>query len=108
MDAAWVRKPRRGSAAKTFCQPAVRVAASSQASGNSVIQAYRALPLLMMSVVPTHRATDARSWLLIPKSGQSELIPPSGSSTPCTRKYPQPATISPEASTVLGYQDVLP
>jgi hypothetical protein len=33
-------------------------------------------------VVPTVRATAARSWLAIPKSGKSWLMPPSGSFTP--------------------------
>src|SRR4051812_4981939 len=103
---AWDRKPSRGSAANTFCQPAVRVTVSTHARGSRVTQAYRPLPLLMINVVPTHKATDASSWLLMPKSGHSELIPPSGSSTPCTRKYPQAATTTPEANTVLGYHDV--
>ena len=44
----------------------------------------------------------------MPKSGHSELIPPSGSTTPWYRKYPQKATISPLESTIDGYHDVLP
>src|SRR4030095_5075561 len=97
-----------GSAAKTFCQPAVSVVAASQTRGSSVTQAYFAFFILMMTVVPTVSAIAARSWLLMPNIGQSELIPPSGSRTPCTRKYPQPPTTSAEARLLLGYPEVRP
>ena len=43
---------------------------------------YFAFPILMMTVVPTHSATVASNWLAIPNSGQRELIPPNGSTTP--------------------------
>ena len=45
---------------------------------------YRLRPegVLMMTVVPTQSAMAARSWFEMPKSGQSELMPPSGSVTP--------------------------
>ena len=36
----------------------------------------------MIIVVPTQSAIAASSWLLMPNSGQSELMPPSGSMTP--------------------------
>ncbi len=42
----------------------------------------RARPILTRIVVPTQSATAARSWLAMPKSGHSELMPPSGSTTP--------------------------
>src|SRR5687768_3875304 len=61
MTRAWARNPSRGSLEKTFCQPAVMVTVTSQASGSSVTQAKRALPILMMTVVPTHNATAASS-----------------------------------------------
>ena len=38
--------------------------------------------IFRMTVVPRQRAMAARSWLAMPKSGQRELIPPSGSRTP--------------------------
>src|SRR3990172_8124693 len=60
----------------------------------------------MISVVPTDSATAASSWLLMPNNGQSELIPPSGSVTPCNRNQPHAATTAAEAISVEGYQDV--
>src|SRR5467141_1456319 len=105
-DAAWARKPSFGSAEKTFCQPAVMVTVTSQASGVSVTQANRCRPILMRIVVPTHSATAASSWFEIPNSGHSELIPPSGSTTPWYRKYPHPATITALDVITLGYHDV--
>src|SRR6266403_3205158 len=80
-DAAWARNPSRGSAENTFCQPAVIVTITSQASGAAVTQANRARSILMRIVVPTHNATAASSWFEIPNSGHRELIPPSGSTT---------------------------
>src|SRR5207253_10818738 len=62
----------------------------------------------MMMVVATHRATVASNWLEMPNSGQSELIPPSGSFTPCHRKYPHAATIKALVDRMLGYQLVRP
>ncbi len=59
-------------------------------------------------VVATHKATVASSWLEIPNSGHSELIPPSGSFTPCQRKYPHDPTISALVAKMLGYQLVRP
>src|SRR5438128_11786749 len=61
-----------------------------------------------MIVVATHNATVASNWLQMPNSGHSELIPPSGSFTPCHRKYPQAATISPLVNRMDGYQLVRP
>jgi hypothetical protein len=46
----------------------------------------RAFPILMMIVVPTQSATAASNWFAMPNSGQSELMPPSGSVTPWYRK----------------------
>ena len=51
-----------------------------------------------MMVVARHSAMAASIWLAMPNSGQSELMPPSGSRTPWIRKYPQPATINPLAT----------
>src|SRR3989442_14707961 len=81
-DALPIWNPSRGSAENTFCHPAVIVTVTSQASGAAVTQANRPRPILMRIVVPTHNATAASSWFEIPNSGHSELIPPSGSTTP--------------------------
>ena len=67
-----------------------------------------ARPILIMIVVATHSATVARSWFEIPNSGHKELIPPSGSFTPCQRKYPHAATIRPLVPRIDGYQLVRP
>ena len=55
---------------------------TSQIIGMIVMNAYFALPMRMITVVPTHNAIVASSWLAMPKSGHSELMPPSGSVTP--------------------------
>src|SRR5882762_9185857 len=81
-DAACARNPSRGSAENTFCHPAVIVTVTSQTSGAAVTHANRPRPILIRIVVPTHNATAASSWFEIPNSGHSELIPPSGSTTP--------------------------
>ena len=78
----WAKKPSRGSAEKTFCQLAVSVTTASQASGMPVTQAHFALPDLISSVVQTVSATAASSWLAMPNSGKSWLMPPSGFVTP--------------------------
>src|SRR5271156_6987690 len=44
----------------------------------------------------------------MPNSGHNELIPPSGSFTPCHRKYPQAPTISALVARIDGYQLVRP
>src|SRR5579864_4639974 len=62
----------------------------------------------MMIEVATHSATAASNWFAIPNSGHSELIPPSGSRTPCQRKYPQSATMRPLVANTDGYQLVRP
>src|SRR6185503_20338162 len=97
-----------GSAAKTFCHPAVSVEVARNTIGTTVTQAYRAFFILMITVVPTVSAMQASSWLLMPNIGHRELIPPSGSSTPCTRKYPHPPAIIALARTTLGYHDSSP
>src|SRR5262250_1566987 len=45
-----------------------------------------ATTILMKMVVATTRATAASSWMAMPNSGHSELMPPSGSTTPWYRK----------------------
>ena len=47
-----------------------------------VTHAHFSLPDLISSVVATVSATAASSWLAMPNSGNSWLIPPSGSVTP--------------------------
>src|SRR5215211_2192341 len=82
----WAKKPIRGSLEKILYQLADRVTAASQASGTAVTQAHFTRPELMRMVVATVRATAASSWLAIPNSGNSWLMPPSGSVTPTHRK----------------------
>ena len=41
---------------------------------------------LRITVVARHKAMLASNWFAMPKSGQSELMPPSGSRTPWMRK----------------------
>jgi hypothetical protein len=76
------KKPIFGSSENTFCQLAVSVTVASQASGTSVIHTHLSFPDLMSSVVATVSATAASSWLAMPNSGNSWLIPPSGFVTP--------------------------
>jgi hypothetical protein len=80
----WAKKPILGSSWKIFCQLAVSVTTASHARGTSVTQIYFSLPIFKRIVVATVRATAARSWLAMPKSGKSWLMPPKGSSTPTT------------------------
>jgi hypothetical protein len=75
-----------GSPEKILYQLAVRVTAASQASGTAVTKAHLARPDLIRMVVATVRATAASSWLAIPNSGNSWLMPPRGSVTPTHRK----------------------
>ena len=72
----------RGEASKIFCHAAVKVTIKSHESGTQVIHMYLARCILIRIVVATQSAIDARSWFAMPKSGQRELIPPSGSRTP--------------------------
>jgi hypothetical protein len=50
--------------------------------GSSVTQIQRSRPIFIRIVVATTSATAASNWFEMPKSGQSELMPPSGSITP--------------------------
>ena len=52
----------------------------------------------MTIVMTTVSAIAASSWLAMPKSGKSVLIPPSGSVTPMSRIAPQAATTISEHS----------
>ena len=92
----------RGSGCAIFCIPAVKVTITSHNNGISVINTTTGFGCLLPSrscifsriVVARQSAMAASIWLAMPNSGQSELMPPSGSRTPWIRKYPQPATIS--------------
>ena len=77
-----MKKPTRGSDENTFWNDAVNVTVASQASGMAVIHAQRILPCLISSVVASDSATAASSWLAMPNSGNSWLMPPSGFVTP--------------------------
>ena len=67
-------RPRRSSASRrSASRSAPRPAAAASPRRSAPC------PLLMRIVVPTHSATAASSWLLMPNSGHSELMPPSGS-----------------------------
>ncbi len=57
-------------------QPATKVVVATKLSGRIVTQLYLALPELMMIVVATHSATEARSWLATPNMGQIVDIDP--------------------------------
>ena len=83
---AWARNPIAGTGEKIFCHAAVNVTATSQHIGNPVIHTNFVPCILIRMVVATQSATVASNWLEMPNNGHSELIPPSGSSTPCTRK----------------------
>src|SRR5260221_14400382 len=93
----------RGLGLSIFWYDAVNVTVISNANGASVTAAYRAFPDLMMMVVATHKATVAKSWFEIPNSGHNELMPPSGSRTPCQRKYPHMPTMSALVLKILLY-----
>ncbi len=100
--AACARNPMRGFKLNTLCHEAANVTATSHANGASVTHENRARADLMMMVVATQSATIASNWFAIPKSGHSELIPPSGSRTPCQRKAPQAPTVRPLVIRMLG------
>ena len=85
--------------------PAVIVIASRKASGPAVIQAYRPRPVRTRIVVAIASAVPARSWFDSPNRGHSARIPPYGSSTPPTRKYPQSPTNAVLVSTVGPHPD---
>ena len=84
--AACARKPIAGTGDVIFCHAAVNVTVTSHTSGAQVSHMNFAPCILSRMVVATHSAMAASNWLEMPNSGHSELIPPSGSRTPCTRK----------------------
>ena len=59
---------------------------ATRADGSAVEGVLGRLEGAQMKSIATESATAAKSWLLIPNSGQSELMPPNGSSTPWIRK----------------------
>src|SRR6266850_8494557 len=61
---------------RTLMNPATSVLIATNESGISVIQAYRARPALMITVVPTASATAASNWLAMPNIGQMVLMLP--------------------------------
>ena len=72
----------RRSGSKILSQPALMVTESSQASGSAVATAKAGRVDFTSIVVASASAVAASSWLAMPKSGHSELMPPSGSITP--------------------------
>ena len=72
----------RRSGCQIFWLPAVIVTESSQPSGSSVVSAWSGRPDFTRIVVASASAVEASSWFAMPNSGQSELMPPSGSTTP--------------------------
>ena len=64
----------------------------SHNSGMPGIQAHFSRPFLITTTVTTVSAIAASSWLAMPNSGNSVLIPPSGSVTPISRMLPHAAT----------------
>ena len=59
------------------------VVTNSQLAGRMVTQAKRPFFILKSTTVPRINAIAASIWLPMPNSGHSELMPPSGSVTPC-------------------------
>ena len=99
------RNPMRGCGWNIFCHPAVNVTDNSQHNGSNVTRAMagdrlRTIAIFNSNVVPSTSATDASNWFAIPNNGHNELMPPSGSRTPCTRNQPQAPTTSPDARTL--------
>ncbi len=90
---------------KIFWYDAESVTVSSHTSGRPGIQAQRNSPIFITTVKTRHRAMQASSWLAMPKSGNSVLMPPSGSVTPMTRIEPQPMTTIAEQTQAPTRQD---
>src|SRR5207253_7744404 len=61
-------------------------------SGTSVMNKYRVFCILIRIVVHRQSAITESSWFASPKSGQSVLMPPSGSTTPSYKNQPHAAT----------------
>ena len=81
-----------GSSEKIFWYDAVMVTIRSHTNGTPGIQAHLNRPFFMTTVETTVSAIAASSWLAMPKSGKSVLMPPSGSVTPMSRIAPHAAT----------------
>src|SRR5207245_7101624 len=85
-------KPTFGFALNTFSNPAVVVHTTSQVAGAIVTSAKRSRFILNNTTVHTVNAIAASIWLAVPNSGHSVQIPPNGSITPTTSKYPHTTT----------------
>src|SRR5207253_9791606 len=68
------------------------VTAHMKQSGTSVMNKYRVFCILIRIVVHRQSAITESSWFASPKSGQSVLMPPSGSTTPSYKNQPHAAT----------------
>ena len=71
-----------GLSLNTFCQLAVIVTTRSHASGMPGTHTHLSLPCLSSRVTHSVRAMAASSWLAMPNSGKSWLMPPRGSLMP--------------------------
>ena len=69
------------------------VTTAANASGTATIHRYLKEPRLATMARQTASAIAASSWLAMPNSGKSVLMPPSGSVTPMIRTAPQPPTM---------------
>lgn len=64
----------------------------SHSSGMPGTHAHCTRPFFSTTTVTTVSAIAASSWLAMPNSGKSVLMPPSGSVTPISRMLPHAAT----------------
>src|SRR6266480_4638556 len=77
-------------------------------SGNSVTKTYLVLCILIRIVVSRQSATTESNWLANPKSGQRELMPPRGSTTPSYKNQPHADTSSTLEKRFALHERVLP
>ncbi|MDT4861044.1 hypothetical protein FQZ97_956340 [compost metagenome] len=69
------------------------VTTAAKASGSATIQRYLNEARLAAMAMQTDSAMAASSWLAMPNSGNSVLMPPSGSVTPISSTAPQAPTM---------------
>src|SRR5688500_6746589 len=97
--------PTAGTGEKILYALAVMVTTAAKASGSATIQMYLKEPRLAAMARQTDRAMAASSWLAMPKSGKSVLMPPSGSVTPISSTAPHAATMMAVQSQAPGRQE---
>ena len=83
------------------------VTTAAKASGMATIQRYLKEPFFAAMARQTDSAMAASSWLAMPNSGKSVLMPPSGSVTPISSTAPQAPTMTGGAEPGAGTPGVL-